>query len=476
MLIVSGGAVVATDLIAGEKERKTLETLLISAAKRNEIVLGKYLTIMTMSSINVMANLFSLSVSMKYMLSSSGLELGNMNIPFMYFVYILLALLPLITLFSALLLSISTFARNIKEAKSYETPLMMLAMFSGMVSMFPGIEFNNALALIPVINVSLLMKEILMGDFMPMHFLMTVGSILVLDVIAIIVSVKLFNSESILFRTEEEVNLKSIKKDSKNFFNPFFGIVYFSIALLAFYYIGTAMQGKDIIGGLIKTQFLLIALPPILLTLILKMPTKKIFRQNMTKPVNFLLVLLGAIPLAIAASSLAQVINMVFPIPAEYLEKLSGFIQMEDFTLTKAILVIAVLPGVCEELMFRGFIYRFFENGKKWFPIVVTALLFAIFHLDMFRLLPAFVLGLYLGFLLQRTNSIYISILAHTLNNGIIVFFSRSAEMPWMKALATESGDVKLFLIPIATLMVAAVVYGIIKLNPLPDKLETRIE
>ncbi|MDP8231595.1 MAG: ABC transporter permease subunit, partial [Candidatus Zophobacter franzmannii] len=49
MLIVSGGAVVATDLIAGEKERKTLETLLISAAKRNEIVLGKYLTIMTMS-------------------------------------------------------------------------------------------------------------------------------------------------------------------------------------------------------------------------------------------------------------------------------------------------------------------------------------------------------------------------------------------------------------------------------------------
>ncbi|MBN2830420.1 MAG: CPBP family intramembrane metalloprotease [Candidatus Cloacimonetes bacterium] len=475
MLIVTGGAVVATDLIAGEKERKTLETLLISAAKRNEIVLGKYLTIITMSGINVVVNLFSISVSMKYMLSSAGMNGSNMNIPIMSFVYILFALLPLITLFSALLLSISTFARNIKEAKSYESPLMMLAMFGGMVSMFPGIELNAGLAMIPVVNVSLLMKEILMGNFILPHFLMTVGSILVLDVIAILVTVKLFNSESILFRTEEETNLKSIKKDSKNFFNPFFGIIYFTLALLAFYYIGFAMQQKDLVDGLLKTQILIILLPPFLIVRFLKMPLKVVFRQNNTKPINFALVILGAIPLAIAASSLSQVINFFYPIPAEYLEKLTGIIKMDEFSLGKALMIIAVLPGFCEEMMFRGFMYRFFENGKKWFPIVASAMLFAIYHLDMFRLLPAFLLGLYLGFLLQRTNSIYITILAHSLNNGIAVLLSRFQEVPWMQVFISDNGEINLIFILISFVLVGIVIWLIKNLNPLPKVLDTGI-
>jgi membrane protease YdiL (CAAX protease family) len=288
-------------------------------------------------------------------------------------------------------------------------------------------------------------------------------------------TVKLFNSESILFRTEEETNLKSIKKDSKNFFNPFFGIIYFTLALLAFYYIGFAMQQKDLVDGLLKTQILLILLPPFLIVRILKMPPKVIFRQNMPKPVNLALVLFGAIPVAIAASSLAQVINYFFPIPAEYLEKLSGIIKMDQFSLGKALLIIALLPGVCEEMMFRGFIYRFFENGRKWFPIVVSALLFAIFHLDMFRLLPAFMLGLYLGFLLQRTNSIYITILAHTLNNGLAVLMSRFQDLPWMKMIISEKGDINFIFIPIAFALVGAVLWLIKNQNPLPKVLDTKI-
>ncbi len=475
MFIVSGGAVVATDLIAGEKERKTLETLLISAAKRNEIVLAKYLTIMAMSALNVVVNLFSLSISMKYIMASSGLDSSTISIPFINFVYILIALLPLITLFSALLLSISTFARNIKEAKSYESPLMMLAMFSGMVSMFPGIEMNTGLAMIPVVNVALLMKEILMGDFILSHFLATVGSILVLDIIAIILTVKLFNSEGILFRTEEETNLKSIKKDKKNFFSPMFGIIYYTIALLAFYYLGGYWQGKDVISGLMRTQVFIILLPPFLLTRILKMNPKEIFRQNKTKAVNFGLVLLGALPLAIAASSLAQLVNMIYPIPAEYLEKLAGIISMQDRSLLYTVFIIGVLPGVCEEMMFRGFITRFFENGKPWTPILITAALFAIYHLDPFRLLSTFLLGIYMGYLLYKTGSIYVPILAHALNNSIAVLFTRADELTFLKPLISDEGEIKTFLIPIAFLIVAGVIYMFIKMNP-PLKESMKIE
>jgi membrane protease YdiL (CAAX protease family) len=126
-------------------------------------------------------------------------------------------------------------------------------------------------------------------------------------------------------------------------------------------------------------------------------------------------------------------------------------------------------------MMFRGFIYRFFENGRKWFPIVVSALLFAIFHLDMFRLLPAFMLGLYLGFLLQRTNSIYITILAHTLNNGLAVLMSRFQDLPWMKMIISEKGDINFIFIPIAFALVGAVLWLIKNQNPLPKVLDTKI-
>ncbi len=472
MFIVSGGAVVATDLIAGEKERKTLETLLISAAKRNEIVLAKYLTIMAMSALNVVVNLFSLSISMKYLLSNSGLQSGAINMPLINFVYILIALLPLITLFSALLLSISTFARNIKEAKSYESPLMMMAMFAGMVTMFPGIDLNIGIALIPIVNVALLMREILMGDFIISHFLVTVGSILVLDVIAIFITVKLFNSEGILFRTEEETNLKNVKKDKKNFFNPMFGIVYFTIALLAFYYLGSYWQSKDAISGLMRTQIFIILLPPFVITRLLKLDKKEIFRQKMTKPVNFGLVILGALPLAIAASSLASLVNLIYPIPPEYLEKLAGLISMEDTSLLHAIVVIGLLPGVCEELMFRGFITRFFENGKTWIPIIISALLFAIYHLDPFRLLSTFLLGIYMGFLLYKTKSIFIPILAHALNNSIAVLFTRADQIPALQILVGENGEINNYLIPIAFAIVAGVIYLFVKMNPTVNQQE----
>ncbi|HOL33272.1 MAG TPA: ABC transporter permease subunit, partial [Candidatus Syntrophosphaera thermopropionivorans] len=75
LLLITGASVVAADLVAGEKERQTLETLLVSSVSRGEIVLGKYLTIVTMAMVNVVINLVSISFSIQYMLSQTGLDL-----------------------------------------------------------------------------------------------------------------------------------------------------------------------------------------------------------------------------------------------------------------------------------------------------------------------------------------------------------------------------------------------------------------
>ena len=137
----------------------------MSSASRQEIVLGKYLTIITMSMINVVINLISLSFSVRYLVAQSGLETSGVKMPVSAFLILLVAMLPLATLFAAILLSISTFSRNMKEARTYEQPIMMVSMLLGMVSFIPSIEFSNLLAMVPVINIALLFKAVMINEF-----------------------------------------------------------------------------------------------------------------------------------------------------------------------------------------------------------------------------------------------------------------------------------------------------------------------
>ena len=170
VLTLSGGAVVASDLVAGEKERGTLETILVSAARRIELVIGKYLTIITISTITVFLNLFSMFFSFKHLISQSGVDTSGIQLPLSNFALILAAMLPLVTLLAAVLLSISTYARNIKEAQSYQMPIIFGGMMLAMISMLPGFELTVGFSLIPIINFALLFKNIMMGSFNPTVF------------------------------------------------------------------------------------------------------------------------------------------------------------------------------------------------------------------------------------------------------------------------------------------------------------------
>nr|HPN40801.1 ABC transporter permease subunit [Candidatus Cloacimonadota bacterium] len=192
MMLVAGAATVAGDLVAGEKERRTLETLLVSSAQRNELVLGKYLTIITVAMVNVVVNLFSMGFSMQFLVGSQGIASSMTQMPVVGFLILLAAMLPLATLFAALLMSISTFSRNLKEAASYQQPVMMISMLLGMISFIPSVEINNLLALVPVVNIALLFKAVLINEYQLSHLLITVGSTLLLDIGAIWLTVKLF--------------------------------------------------------------------------------------------------------------------------------------------------------------------------------------------------------------------------------------------------------------------------------------------
>ncbi|HPA24687.1 MAG TPA: ABC transporter permease subunit/CPBP intramembrane protease, partial [Candidatus Cloacimonas sp.] len=321
MMLFAGASIVAADLVAGEKERKTLETLLVSSVGRLEIVCGKYLTIITLAMLNMIVNLFSISFSLRFMLANQNTEMAGVSLPINAILILLVAMIPLATLFAAILLSISTFSRNIKEARSYEQPLLIIAMLLGMVSFFPAIEISNLLALIPVVNIALLFKAVLINEYALSHILITVFSTAFLDLIAILVTIKLFQTESVIFRTEEESGgLKVLKRKPKTIFNPYNGIFYFSIALIVLYYLGGYWQAKDLFSGLIQTEIIIIALPVLLILRLLRLKSKEVLRLKTPNWKSFLIIPFIAISAQIIVSIISQLINIIFPFPEKYME------------------------------------------------------------------------------------------------------------------------------------------------------------
>ena len=265
--------------------------------------------------------------------------------------------------------------------------------------------------------------------------------------IAILVTIKLFQTESVIFRTEEESGgLKVLKRKPKTIFNPYNGIFYFSIALIVLYYLGGYWQAKDLFSGLIQTEIIIIALPVLLILRLLRLKSKEVLRLKTPNWKSFLIIPFIAISAQIIVSIISQLINIIFPFPEKYMEALANLYKMNE-TPWKVFLAIALLPGICEELLFRGFLIRFFEKYSVRWAVVISAILFAAYHLDPFRFIPVLLLGLLLGYLAVRSGSIYSSMLSHLINNGMAFVLVTFSNAGWVKFIAKDGENINYWLI-----------------------------
>ncbi len=161
--ILSAGAVVATDSIAGEKERGTLETLLTTAASRGEIVAAKHLAIFTVAlAVTVIQTASFLAyVGLRLVPIPAGLAAAVS--PSAAGLLLLLAL-PVAALASAVLLLVSGLARSYKEAQLYFVPVFLLGLVPALAPFLPGLPLRSAILLVPVSNVAVAVKEVLGGS------------------------------------------------------------------------------------------------------------------------------------------------------------------------------------------------------------------------------------------------------------------------------------------------------------------------
>ena len=216
LLAFSGAMYPAMDLTAGEKERGTMETLLCSPVGRTEIVFGKFLVVLTASLATVVLSALSTVVTfgagallfaretMAAVAQGTGGAAARAALPSLHpggFLLSLTMVLPIAILFSSVLFTLSLFAKSYKEAQSYVSPLVIVVLLPAMLATLPGIDLSTTLACIPILNVALLCKELVSGIFNWPSIALIFVSTSVYAAASLAWAVKMFNRESVLFRS-----------------------------------------------------------------------------------------------------------------------------------------------------------------------------------------------------------------------------------------------------------------------------------
>jgi sodium transport system permease protein len=449
MMSITGAFYPAIDLVAGEKERGTMETLLICPAKRAEIVLGKFFTVLTFSVTTALLNLFSMGLTGRHIVSmaSGGMyaEAGGFALPpASAMAWVLILLVPLAALFSALSLALATFARSSKEGQYYLTPLLMVTLGLTVFCMSPGVELKPQYSVVPIANIALLLKGLLLSPLNSGSLLWYIpavlGSSVVYGGLALWWAIDQFSREEVLFREAERFDVRLWLRQlflEKGPFPSFAEAVFcFVLMMILQFAMMRVFQSASVAtpeGGLkalMTQQLALIATPALIMGVMLTSSFRRTFRLRWP-PLSILAVAL-VLPFVLhpVVFELGQLLQQRFfdPLPKHVREAMAALVS-PDMPTWLVLLAFAVTPAVCEEIAFRGFILSGFLSSRRvWLAVTLSSLTFGLIHLIPQQVLNAALLGVVLGLLAVRSGSLLPSFVFHLLHNGLMVLHSLHSE------------------------------------------------
>ncbi len=201
LLMFTGAMYPAIDTAAGEKERRTLEAILSSPAGRNDILLGKIAACATASFLTAVLSLTGFMLFAKRGMSSMDGANMQFNLNGETLALVLLSVIPVAILAASAMVALSLFARTFKEGQTYTMPFIMIVIFPIVLGTFANVELTPAVALIPVFNVSLVMKTIFGGTFPALGFSISMLANLAFAALAFFLASRIIHNEGALFRT-----------------------------------------------------------------------------------------------------------------------------------------------------------------------------------------------------------------------------------------------------------------------------------
>jgi sodium transport system permease protein len=440
IMVVTGAFTPAVDAVAGEKERGTMETLLVCPATRLEVVLGKFLSVLAVSVATALGNLVSMGLTFGQFAASLGVR-GQIdfNIGIGTAAIIFVVLLPMAALFAAMALALSTLARSTKEAQTYLTPLMLVALPLAMVSVIPNIELTYGLAAVPISGAVLLFRDLMLAQGEPALLArvapmvpVVLGTTALAAGLAIRWAVWMFEREEVLFRDPGEAfswrDLRPVRR-AGSVPGPGAAVFLPAATLAATYFLAQGVLRPETVAtpfGIALQQLVMLGGVAVALALARLDP-----RATLGLRAPGALPLLGGILVGCGGPAAIQWVAQALHLQpgggdagtGALIEKL-----VRDLPVAGVVLLLGVLPAVAEETIFRGWVLRGLRSQMSGFAaVVISSVIFGAFHLEPERIALTAAFGLALGYLALRSGSLWPGVLAHGLHNGILVGLGKGA-------------------------------------------------
>jgi sodium transport system permease protein len=432
MWSLAGALYPAVDLCAGEKERGTMETLLISPASREEIVCGKFLTIWVFSAATALLNLLSMGLTTWKFSNLLAVEASFRPAALFWAVALLL---PLSAFFSAICLAVGAYARSSKEGQYYLMPLFLVTMPLIFLTLAPGVELNQFYSMVPVTGVALLLQK-LMAVKTPenglwSYFIPVLTPMVVYSWLALRWAIEQFQREEVLFREAERLDvglwLRRLFRDKETL--PSAGQAFFCFALifgLHWLSLGGG-SGGSLLSFLVVRYLAFVAAPPMFMVLLLTTRPRQGLALRLPPSWAWPVAIALAVLLLPPFVSLTLLLLEQFPhIKQTLLDTQAMSVGPEINSLLGPglyLLVMAVLPAMCEELAFRGFLLSGLSRRfRPWTAILLSGLLYALYQMNVFQAVPHFLAGVVLALLVVRTGSVLPAMVFHLVWNVLLIW------------------------------------------------------
>ena len=436
LMTMAGAVYPAIDLTAGERERGTMEALVVSPTPSYILLLAKYSAVVTVSLLTALANLLAMTIT----LWASGMGrviFGQATLSTAMVGQVLALLILFTTFFSALLLAITSFARSFKEAQAYLIPVMLLALTPGVLSLLPGIRFTNLMATIPLVNIVLLARQLLTNSVEWNTALVAVICTGIYAATALAVASRLFGSDASmqgsqgswrdLLRRPAQISDYPQPDQMAMTMAVLFPLYFVASSVLP----GTSDALATRLGIAALVSFTLILGLPLLVSWIRRLNFQTTFRLYAGTQQQWMMWLPAMLVLGLSTWTIAHEVfyysqMLIGTIDANRLGDVAKFAnQLRELPLVFVLFVFAITPAVCEEFFFRGFVLGSLHKLSTVMAIVVSSLLFGLMHvltsnvLMVERFLPTALIGVLLAVIALRTGSIWPGMIFHAIHNGL---------------------------------------------------------
>lgn len=448
LFLFSSGSYAALDAFAGERERGTLEPLLATAAARENVVAGKFLAVLTVNLGAALLNLVSLVGTVSASPFAASLDAEMEPALFAWTVPLLVVLaVPLAVFATSVLIVIAASAKTFREGQYLSFPVLIFCIVPAMAGNFPGVEDVWPVYFVPVANVSVVARQVLLGDLVTWRIVATLVVTTAAALLGIRSASRVLSSENAVTRGAV---LSPLAAESSSRVRAV--LFFVAVDFLLFFHVGSLLQSRALFPGLVVSLYLLLLMPAVVFLKVLGLRVTETVRLGLPRWQGLLGAVLLAPALSLTAQGTFRAIQALLPVPEEFLRFFEALADKEHHGTLATYLVLAVSPGICEEFVFRGVVFGILS--RIWRPgraLVVAAALFAAFHLSVYRFAPVFLVGLAVGGVAWRTGSLLPAMGLHAAYNALNIAISREevlvAPLPAQAGLAVAAALAGLLLL-----------------------------